>query len=359
VVRLKTNLPEPVSLCLINYNGLAHLKEGFAALQTLDTRFDEILVIDNASTDGSLAYLNTCEQATVLALDSNTGPAGARNVGFLQAKHDIILFQDNDICLTEGVAETLYATLKQDEKILLAVPRVVYKSDPDTIQFEGADCHFLGLMSLRLVNTQLSQAPMITTQTSSLVTACLMIDRRRWHNERLFDERLIFNLEDHDLGVRANLLGFTIIAVPNAKVLHGNGTQGLSYRPGEEISATRMYCLIRNRWWIILRYFSLRTLIILGPLLLVFEVLQMIGLSLKGWGREWMRALVDTSNHLSTLYAQRKAYQKQRKCADRDILRSGNLPLSYAMSSSIVIRSGVKIFEAFMHSYWRLVKKLL
>lgn len=356
---MNANLTEPVTLCLINYNGLAHLQEAFTALQTLQTRFDEILAIDNASTDGSLAYLDTCEQVTVVALTSNTGPAGARNVALVQAKHDIILFQDIDISLTEGVVEELYATLKQDKKTLLAVPRVVYRSDPDIIQFEGADCHFLGMMSLRHANVHRSQAPLIITQTSSLVTACFMIDRRHWHNKHLFDEGFIFNLEDHDLGVRANLLGFKIIAVPGATVLHGSGTQGLSYRPGKEVSATRMYCLIRNRWWIILRYFSLRTLIILGPLLLVFEMLQMVGLCFKGWGREWFRALVDTCKNLSTLYDDRKAYQKQRQCADRDILRGGNLPLTSAMISSIVARIGVKMFEVIMHAYWRLVKKLL
>jgi GT2 family glycosyltransferase len=186
-----------------------------------------------------------------------------------------------------------------------------------------------------------------------------MIDRRHWHTKPLFDERFIFNLEDHDLGVRANLLGFKTIAVPSATVLHGGGTQGLSYRTGRQVSATRMYCLIRNRWWIILRYFSLRTLVVLGPLLLVFEMLQMVGLCLKGWGREWMRALVDTCKHRSTLYDERKVYQNQRQCADRDILRGGNLPLTSAMISSIVARIGVKMFEVIMHFYWRLVKKLL
>jgi GT2 family glycosyltransferase len=356
---MKTKLSEPITLCIINYNGLSHLQECFSALQILQTGFDEILVVDNASIDGSMAYLDTFKQITVVALTKNTGPAGARNAGFLHAKHDIILFQDNDIILTEGVAESLYTTLKQDKKILLTVPRVVYKSDQNKIQFEGANCHFLGMMSLRLVNVDCSQAPTKTTQTSSLVTACFMIDRRRWQNNHLFDEKLIFNLEDHDLGVRASLLGFTIITVPHATVLHGSGTPGLSYRSGKEIPSTRIYCLIRNRWWIIFRYYSRRTLILLGPLLLVFEILQMVSLYFKGWGREWLRALVDTEKHLSTLYHERKTYQKQRQCADRDILRGGNLPLSGAMNSSSRIQIGVKMFEVFMHVYWHLVKKLL
>jgi GT2 family glycosyltransferase len=356
---MMADLAEPITLCIINYNGLAYLREAISSLHTLSSKFDEILVVDNASTDGSLAYLDTLDAVTVVALSSNRGPAGARNAGYLRARHDVILFQDNDITLTEGAAEALYETLQQDKTILLVVPRVVYKSDPGTIQYEGADCHFLGMMSLRQANVRYDQVPMDTTQTSSMVSACFMIDRRRWHNQPLFDEDFIFNLEDHDLGVRTNLLGFMIMAVPHATVLHGNGTEGLSYRPGREASATRMYCLIRNRWWVILRYFSLRSLIILSPLLLAFELLQLAGVFFKGWGREWWQAFIDTGRHLSVLYAERKAYQAQRQRADRDILRTGNLPLTQAMNSDVVTRSSIRIFEVIMHGYWHLVKNIL
>jgi GT2 family glycosyltransferase len=360
---------EPVTLCIINYNGLAYLQEAISNVQALSSKFNEILVVDNASTDASLAYLDTVDEITVLALPCNTGPAGARNAGFLRAKHDVILFQDNDIRLTEGAFEALYETLQHDTKIALTMPRVVYKANPDIIQFEGADCHLLGMMSLRQANIRSDHAPMHTTQTSSMVSACFMIDRRRWHKQALysrtrdtmplFDEDFIFNLEDHDLGVRANLLGLMTMAVPRATVLHGSGTEGLSYRPGREVSAKRMYCLIRNRWWIVFRYYSLRSLIILAPLLLTLELLQLIGVVFKGWGYEWWRAFVDTGKRISVLHAERKKYQALRQRPDRDILYSGNLPLTQAMNSGVVTRSCIGLFEAVMHGYWYLVKKLL
>jgi GT2 family glycosyltransferase len=371
---MTTDPVEPVTLCIINYNGLAYLQEAVANLQALSTRFDEILVVDNGSSDGSLSYLDTIDKITVLALPSNNGPASARNAGFLQARHDVILFQDNDISLTDGVVEALYKTLQMNTKVLLTVPRVVYKSHPDIIQYESADCHLLGMMILRQANTRTDLAPMEITQTSSMVSACFMIDRRRWHNlslpgrsqhsqsvnsQPLFDEDFIFNLEDHDLGVRANLLGFSILAVPHATVKHGVGTEGLSYRPGRNTSATRMYCLIRNRWWIVCRYYSLRSLIILSPLMLAFELLQLAGVILKGWGKEWWRAFVDTIRHLPALLAERNVYQDLRQRADHEILHIGNLPLTQAMNSGIVARIGIGLFEIFMHGYGYLVKKLL
>ena len=365
-----TTVPaEPVTLCIINYNGLVYLQEAVSAVQALSAKFNEILVVDNASTDASLAYLETIDEITVIALSCNTGPAGARNAGFLRAKHDIILFQDNDVRLTDGALEALYETLQQDTRIAITMPRVVYKSQPGIIQFAGANCHLLGMMSLWQANVGVDHAPMATTQTSSMVSACFMIDRHRWYKraqqsqvlslQPLFDAEFIFNLEDHDLGVRANLLGLLTMAVPRATVLHGSGTEGLSYRPGRDVSATRMYCLIRNRWWIIFRYYSLRSLIILAPLLLTFELLQLIGVVFKGWGHEWWRAFVDTGRRLTVLHAERKTYQAERRRADRDIFCSGNLPLTQAINSGSVARCSIGFFEAVMHGYWYLVKKLL
>jgi GT2 family glycosyltransferase len=356
---LKAAQTQAISLCLINHNGLAYLREALAALQCMQPGVDEILVVDNASTDGSLEYLRSCQQVSVLALDHNAGPAGARNAGFAHAKHDLIVFQDNDICIVEGAIAALAAALDMDEGNVLAVPRVLYKADPETIQFEGADCHILGMMSLRQANMSCKTASNIAATTSSLVTACFVIHRGRWLGRQLFDEGLVFNLEDHDLGVRANVLGLTIVTVPDALVLHGAGTAGLSYREGYEVSATRIYCLIRNRWWIIFRYFSLRSLLLLGPLLLLFEVLQMLGLCARGWGRQWLRAAIDTGKQAGMLYHQRQRYQRERRRADRDILKVGNLPLTAAMRAGFVAGLAIKMFEGIMYGYWRLVKRLL
>jgi hypothetical protein len=79
----------------------------------------------------------------------------------------------------------------------------------------------------------------------------------------------------------------------------------------------------------------------------------------KGWGREWIHALIDTSKHSFKLYDERKTYQAQRQRADRDILRGGNLPLTRAMNSSGLTHVAINIFESIMFVYWFLAKKIL
>jgi hypothetical protein len=93
--------------------------------------------------------------------------------------------------------------------------------------------------------------------------------------------------------------------------------------------------------------------------MLAFELLQLMGVILKGWGKEWWRAFVDTVKHLPVLHAERKVYQALRQRADREILHTGSLPLTQAMNSGIVARSCIGLFEMLMRGYGYLVKKLL
>ena len=100
-----------VTLCIVNYQGLQHLPKALIAAIRSSLAFGEILVVDNASSDGSVSWLRSeYPDIRVLELDANLGPAGARNAGFAAAMHDLILFQDNDVQLDAQCAEALVET---------------------------------------------------------------------------------------------------------------------------------------------------------------------------------------------------------------------------------------------------------
>lgn len=340
-----------VTLCIINYNGLDYLKQAFAALRDFRDQFAEILVIDNNSSDGSLAYLRSLTDVSVIANDHNPGPGGARNTGFINAQHDLILFQDNDVELNVHTAQRLLDALQSDSRVLAVAPRVLYRQSPDLIQYDSANCHTLGLMSIRHADRPAAETPADCLSTSSLVTACFLIDRSHWRSGVLFDETLIFNLEDHDFGVRANMFGYTLLVNEHATVIHGAGTGGLSWRPGYALSSKRLYCLIRNRWWILLRYYSTRTLLILLPYLILFEWLQLLAAILKGHPGTYPAAVFSTLRRLPTLLRQRRQFQRQRRKADAQILRPGPLPLTSAMRSGGIAGWIIGIFERSLERY--------
>jgi GT2 family glycosyltransferase len=356
----------PVTLCIINFNGAAHLRQAFAALEAQDWEFAETLVVDNASVDESAAVVReSCPRARLVPLSENRGPGAARNAGFAAAKHDLILFQDNDVRLNPGTVRRLVDRLRQpngsaDRQTLAVVPRVLYAADPAVVQFDSADCHFLGLMTTRNADAPLLDATPagdveVGCETTSMVTACFLIDRGRWSGMAPFDEQLGFNLEDHDFGVRARVAGHVLWIEPTATVLHGSGTPGLSYRPGQTPSTQRIFYLVRNRWIVIGKCYAARTLVVLTPALLFYELMQLAWLVRRGHGRIWWRAVRDVARRRRQICAARRVVQHRRRSRDATILRDAPLPITSYVRKGM---SGylLSLGERLLRGYWQLIR---
>ena len=349
-----------VTLCIVNYEGADYLPRALDAARCSTTPFAEILVVDNGSTDGGIAWLRSeCPEARIIELAGNRGPAAARNAGFAAARHDLILFQDNDVQLEGTTAATLLEALLASSRALLVAPRVLYAADPSIVQYDSADCHFLGLMTTRNADLAWKGLDTDIAHTTSLVTACFLIDRSRWRDRAPFDEWFGFNLEDHDFGVRARVLGHDLLVAPAAMVLHGAGTAGLSYRAGGAVPEERVFYLIRNRWSVITKAFALRSLLVLSPVLFCYELLQLAGAARNGWLRPWNAALRSWWRELPRLRQDRAALQRARVASDAQVLRGGPLPLTNAVKKRPLARLAIGALQAVSNAYWRAARRII
>jgi GT2 family glycosyltransferase len=350
---------KPVSLCIVNYEGAGKLPGALAAARVSAMPFAEILVVDNGSTDDAIAWLRSrCPDVRIIELATNRGPAAARNAGFAAARCDLILFQDNDVQLEATTAGTLLEAL-ESSRGLLAAPRVLYAADPAIVQYDSADCHFLGLMATRNADRPGKSLGAEIARTTSLVTACFLIDRSRWGEGAPFDEWFGFNLEDHDFGVRASVLGHQLLVAPAATVLHGAGTAGLSYRPGKTVPVERVFYLIRNRWSVMTKAFALRSLLILFPVLLIYELLQLAGAARNGWLRPWGAALRSWWRELPRLRRDRAVLQSARVAGDALVLRGGPLPLTVSVRNRPLARFAIATLQTVVNAYWRVARPFI
>jgi GT2 family glycosyltransferase len=298
-------------------------------------------------------------EVQLLPLERNEGPAVARNAGFEAAKHDFILFVDNDVAIAPDCAWELCTALAERPGTLAAMPRVLFADRPETIQYEGADCHFLGHMIPRHSELAVCAAPKAIAEVNSLVTACFLLNRGLWEATPPFDPSFIFNYEDHDFGVRSRVLGHSLIAVPTAVCLHGRGTPGLSFREGGRQAPLRVFCLMRNRWRIVLQCYAWRTLLLLGPMLALFETFQLLGAIRKGWLASWFRAAGWMLRHPSVTAAARRRIQQTRRTQDRAILGDGDIPFSRGLARGALERAGCDLLNRLTRAYWRLIEARL
>jgi len=348
------------TLCIINFNGKNVLPMALAAAYPLRDRFAEILVVDNGSSDGSP---DDAERdfpgVRVLRLPVNLGAGGARNAGLRESRTDRILFIDNDVSLTDRCIEKLQQAMDAHPGAGLAAAAVIYAHQRDTMQYDGAECHFLGAQTLLDEDVPVTAVDPRVRKVGSIVTCCFLADRSRLPPGETFDESFFYMFEDHDFGTRLRALGVEVLSVPEAWCYHGKGTEGLSIRQLGEYSSRRVYYLIRNRWLFLLKNFSGRTLFVLAPLFLFYEAAQLLVAAKKGWLGEWWRSAVWIARNLSTIRRERQRIQSRRVVPDRDILVGGSLPFRRELTTSRIERFARGLLDGVARSYWGVAGKLI
>jgi GT2 family glycosyltransferase len=348
------------TLCVINFNGATFLQPTLAAACALEHRFAAIVLIDNGSQDDSVKLIERDFPAVrIVRLPENLGAGGARNVGLREAPSDLILFIDNDVAITERCVDGLLSAIAKHPNAALAAAAIIYAHQRDTMQYDGAQCHFLGMQTLldedRLV---VSVDPQVRS-VGSLSTCCFLADRSRLPSGEIFDEVYFYIFEDHDFGVRVRMRGSEVLSVPAAHCYHGAGTLGLSIRQLGTYSSKRVYYLIRNRWLFLLKNFSARTLLVLTPLFLLFEVSQFFMAIKKGWIREWWNSVCWIAGNLPLILRERRRIQRLRTVPDRQILVGGRIPFRRELTGASLERKALAVLDAIVASYWKVAAKLV
>lgn len=347
------------TLCIINYNGERCLPATLRAAVDLADQFSEIVLVDNGSSDRSLAITGEFPQVRVVSRADNGGPGTARNAGIQAAQTDRVLFIDNDVTLTPACAGRLGEALDRDADAVIAMPVVIYAGRRDTVQYAGAGSHFLGLMTLLSQDEPVDKLGGDPIDVGSCVTCAFMLDRKRMGETAPFDEDFFYQMEDHDFGVRMRARGFSVLAVPHAQVFHGLGTEGMSIRRNGVYAPVRVFCLIRNRWIFLLKTYSARSLLVLSPMLLLYELIQFVIVLRKGWLLEWGRAAGWVIVNFPSIMGKRREFQRARRRPDRELFTGGAIPFRTELAQTRLERWGKRLLDSIATTYWKGAAQLL
>jgi glycosyltransferase involved in cell wall biosynthesis len=167
---------------VVNYNGGERIANTIRALSSASLPPSRIILVDNASTDGSREKV--ClefPEIELLAMPGNIGLAAARNAGLRHAGPGLVLLVDGDVYVTDRCIAILQRDLRE-AGAAVACPRVVFHPDLDLIQCDGAAAHFAGTMSLRHANLPLdgraaSEMQPHAVEVGACIGACMLVDR--------------------------------------------------------------------------------------------------------------------------------------------------------------------------------------
>lgn len=350
----------PISAVVCNFNGEGYLPECLDALLALSGELDQILVVDNGSTDRSLELLaRDYPTVEVLALGVNGGPGTARNAGMRAARNQWVLAVDNDAVLERDVLGKLRAALEDDAGAILAQPRSVSHADPSTVHYDGANFHYVGLFALRNFWRPLEQAEgRGTLPVDGLVSICALLDRDVVLEQGGYDEDFFILFEDFDLSLRLRIAGYRILSVEDALVLHNAGTPGISFR-NDEYPRRRAFYHSRNRWILLAKNHAWWTLLLSLPGLAVYELAWLVFVVKSGHLGVHLRGKWVFLRDLPTALRKRRRIQAARRTPDRDLLVGGPLTLSPQLVAKPVAARLAGVLDASLRLWWAIVRPLV
>ena len=230
------------SVIILNWNGEAMLRRFLPNVITNTQRTDvEIVVADNGSTDGSLAYLRT-EAVRVIELGENYGFAEGYNRAIAQVDSDYVVLLNSDVEVTPCWLDTLLKYARTHEEVAALQPKVLsWYSKQDVlvgktqkVRFEHAgaaggmiDCLGYPYCYGRLLTNLEEDNGQYDTPTPIFWAsgACLFIQRDVYVKEGGLDSVFFAHQEEIDLCWRLHCRGYQIMSVPQSVVYHvGGGT---------------------------------------------------------------------------------------------------------------------------------------
>lgn len=213
-----------ISIIILNYNGLKNIKVCVESIEKHTEQTYELIIIDNASTDGSLEYLRSIENVILVENKENIGCPPARALALPLAKGNFVVLLDNDTVVTEGWIAKFKAHFKRYPDIGILGPRSNYVSGAQLVQ----DVPYKDVPGLEAFARKWAddhKGHLIPTHR--LVGFCMFMSRavivKIGNIESGFGK---FGFEDDDYSWRAIIAGFKTAIANDVFIHHSGGPQG-------------------------------------------------------------------------------------------------------------------------------------
>lgn len=228
-----------VAIIVVNWNRRDDTLYCLESLSHLRYPNYRIILVDNASTDGSAeAVRGRFPDVKIIEADQNLRFAGGNNLGLknaLSKADDFSLLLNNDTAADPDFLNHLIEAAESGKRIGLVAPKILYHDRPDVIWFAGGVLKpawgYVRHFGLR----QLDDGRFDQRREVSFLTGCCLLIHKEVIDEiGLLDENFYLYSEDADYCLRALGVGFKLIYEPKARIYHKvSSSTGGAYHPAK------------------------------------------------------------------------------------------------------------------------------
>lgn len=305
-------MSDSVSAVIINYNGEAFLASCLDSLQAQSRPFEEIWVVDNASRDRSLDLLGSYADVQVLALAENVGYAEACNRGIEKTRGELVAVLNNDLVLDPRWLESLLRHNRPPWDFWAS--RILFAQVPDRIDSAGDGMAVVG-SAYKIGHGDSAESHSQVREVFGPCGAAALYRRSLLEAVSGFDPDFFLVYEDADLNMRARLLGFRCLFVPEAKVFHRvNASIGA-------LSPVYVFYGHRNSEFVFWKNMPGPLLLRYLPERLLFNLLCFLYFLLRGRAGSFLKAKWDFVRQIPGVWEKRRRIQASRRLAPADFRR--------------------------------------
>ncbi len=281
-----------VAAVVPSWNGARWLPGCLASLRAQERAFDELIVVDNGSTDGSAQRLG--DDVRVVALPTNRGFAAAANAGIAATGADWVALVNTDVELEPDWLARMVAGASEDAAAVAC--KMVSLHDPAILDDTGDFLRRDGVCEQRGRGRRDDGRWDEPGEVFAACAGAALYRRSAVLAVGGFDERLFSYLEDVELGLRLRLAGWRAAYVPAVARHAGGGSAHQLARPVHGWVA-------RNTLLLVARAFPLRWA---GPVL--YRQLAWLVAAARGGGlRAHVRGLAAAAPLLPAMVRERRA----------------------------------------------------
>jgi GT2 family glycosyltransferase len=331
---------------IVAWNSREELARSIPALLPELAGGDELIVVDNDSSDDSAALVSRlAPEARVVSAGENLGFAAGANFGAAEARGELLVLLNPDASPQPGWGEAIRRP-HTDGRGWAAWMSLVTAEGGRIVNTLGGALHFTGIAWAGGAGDPVP-AGLEPAEVPFLSGACLAIPRASWGRIGGFSERYFLYHEDVDLSLRLRLEGGRIGIEPAAVVDHD---YEFSARPG------KYRYLERNRWATVLRDYPAPLLALLTPALLATELALMLVSIPGGWARQKWEANLDVLRALGPTLRERRAIQSERRISAGEFVAY----MTPDLDSAYLGRAGeIAPLRWALRAYWRAMRWLL
>ena len=258
-----------LEIVIVSYNACADLEACLASLADHPpTTPHEIVVVDNASSDGSPAAARArSPKVTVIDAGDNLGFARANNLGIRATASRLLLLLNSDTLPPHGAIDRLVGILLSRTDVAVVGPRLVDAHGALEVSFGSMISPGAELWQKCLVGGHARRLPLLAQLVERRARAervvdwvsgaCLLVRRAEAEAAGLLDERFLLYGEDVDFCATVRGLGRRILYTPAVEIVHHRGRSGLSAQASTATAYRRSHLAFYRkhhpRWHPVLR----------------------------------------------------------------------------------------------------------